>query len=76
MLSLIDENVPLIEKIDLNITWWEDERLRNMHLAAMRTTAKLFDMWDRHDVYYPDVKDFVYDPDWTDKNFHLYLLIL
>ena len=58
MMPLIDENVPLIEKIDLDITWWEDERLRNMHLAAMRTTAKLFDMWDRHDVYYPDVKDF------------------
>ena len=38
-MPLIDENVPPIEKVDLAITWWENEHLRNMHLAAMRGTA-------------------------------------
>ena len=73
-MPLIDENVPPIEKVDLAITWWEDERLRNMHLAAMRTTARLFQMWDRFDVFYDQrEEEFVYDPDWTDRNLHKYL---
>ena len=67
MMPLIDDNVPLIEKANLDITWWEDERLWNMHLAAMRGTARLFQMWDRHDVsYHQRQEEFVYDPDWTD----------
>jgi hypothetical protein len=74
MMPLIDENVPPIEKVDLAITWWEDERLRNMHLAAMRSTARLFQMWDRFDVSYDQrEEEFVYDPDWTDQNLHKYL---
>ena len=73
-MPLIDDNVPLIEKVDLNITWWEDERLRNMHLAAMRSTARLFQIWDRRDVsYHQRQEEFVYDPDWTDRNLHKYL---
>ena len=74
MMPLIDDNVPLIEEVDLDITWWEDERLRNMHLAAMRTTARLFQMWDRHEVsYHQRQEEFVYVPDWTDRNLHKYL---
>ena len=34
---MIYTHVPLIDQIDHDITSWEDERLRNMHLAAMST---------------------------------------
>ena len=42
-----------------------------MHLAAMRDTPRLFQMWDRRDVsYHQRQEEFVYDPDWTDRKLH------
>ena len=63
------EHIPLIEKIDHNMAWWEDERLRNMHLAAMRTTFWIFWFWDRNPHYAEEGPE----ESWNDKHRLAYL---